>query len=359
MNTLKELYECTIVAQSKGSFWGPTFASMVSTYRLANGYSSFDAEYEAVILGDLEKKAEKVYQTFRDLGLRVSMSGFGTDPFGVIHDEDYDIPCLVMADIRSKTISFRVVGDKEHVVEKIAKLKVIFSSSGKLCTSFSRIDDKGDASTSTLVIKNKELKPPNPAFYPYIDGIDTIADEFNNSSSNLLFLIGPAGTGKTSFVRGVMGNIDRKLYSVTSAAVVCHEDLPTVLMDEVAENSLTLIEDADHILGKRREGNEKLSGILNILSGLTEQNKKMIITTNLETVKDVDEALLRPGRTFRTIMFRPLTTIEANAARASIGLSELGESDFKHISQSKGITLAEALNFEEYMKTHKSQKVGF
>lgn len=363
MQMMKDLITAVINGISRENFWFGKFEAMYGLYRLSKGFSTYSDCWESVSSEKLSKKKEDVYQAFLDMGLVVSSPGISTtdDPVGFSMNSENagEVDCAVLAEIRSKSLEFAVCGDEVISKKLMEKIKLRFPSTGKLCKSISRISRDGAVSLTTLIIDDKELKSLNPLFYPYIDDLNTIGEDFNNSSSNLLFLIGPAGTGKTSFTRSLMGSIDRALYTATSSSVVCHEDLPAALSDEVQSNSITLIEDADHILGKRKDGNEKLSGILNILSGLSDQNKKMIITTNLETIKDVDEALLRPGRTFRTIMFRPLTTIEANAARASIGLPELVESDFKHISQSKGITLAEALNFEEYMKTHKSQKVGF
>jgi hypothetical protein len=69
---------------------------------------------------------------------------------------------------------------------------------------------------------------------------------------------------------------------------------------------------ADHILTPRANGNHDLHRFLAIADGLIRaQGRKIIFTTNLPNVGDMDEALLRPGRCFSAIHTRSLTPSEA------------------------------------------------
>jgi ATP-dependent 26S proteasome regulatory subunit len=72
-----------------------------------------------------------------------------------------------------------------------------------------------------------------------------------------------------------------------------------------------VIEDADHMLLARSNGNHDLHRFLAIADGVVRaQGRRIIFTTNLPNINDVDEALLRPGRCFATVRTRPLERSE-------------------------------------------------
>ncbi len=99
-----------------------------------------------------------------------------------------------------------------------------------------------------------------------------------------------------------------------------------------------VVEDADHLLKPRAEGNESLHRFLAIADGVVRaQGRKIFFSTNLPNVGDLDEALIRPGRCFARIHVRSLTGAEAQAltealaagdadklARASVALAAEG-----------------------------------
>ena len=75
-----------------------------------------------------------------------------------------------------------------------------------------------------------------------------------------------------------------------------------------------VIEDADHLLQPRTDGNRNLHRFLMIADGVVRaQNRKIIFTTNLPNIGSIDDALLRPGRCFATIQMRPLSRPETDA----------------------------------------------
>ncbi len=75
-----------------------------------------------------------------------------------------------------------------------------------------------------------------------------------------------------------------------------------------------IIEDADHLLQPRTDGNKNLHRFLMIADGVVRaQNRKIIFTTNLPNIGSIDDALLRPGRCFATIQMRPLARKETDA----------------------------------------------
>jgi len=72
-----------------------------------------------------------------------------------------------------------------------------------------------------------------------------------------------------------------------------------------------VVEDADHMLMARTRGNQDLHRFLAISDGVVRaQGRKIIFTTNLPNVGDLDDALLRPGRCFANIHVRLLNRAE-------------------------------------------------
>ena len=72
-----------------------------------------------------------------------------------------------------------------------------------------------------------------------------------------------------------------------------------------------VVEDADHLLTARSSGNQDLHRFLGIADGVVRaQGRKILFTTNLPNVHDIDAALLRPGRCFATLNHRSLTREE-------------------------------------------------
>ena len=80
-----------------------------------------------------------------------------------------------------------------------------------------------------------------------------------------------------------------------------------------------VIEDADHLLMARANGNVDLHRFLAVADGVVRaQGRKIIFTTNLPNVGDIDEALVRPGRCFATVRTRALERSEAELLLARI-----------------------------------------
>lgn len=177
-------------------------------------------------------------------------------------------------------------------------------------------DSRGDSVKCGL----NTTQLPVIEMYPFLNApsLENYYDRFMNSSSNIIILIGPPGTGKTSFIRGLM-------HHSNSDAVVSYD--PGVLQsDSLFANfisnddeyswfddaptrgeSLLVLEDADLLLSSRSDGNTIMHRFLNISDGIVSSpEKKLIFTTNLPSISDIDSALVRPGRCFDVINFRPL-----------------------------------------------------
>lgn len=166
----------------------------------------------------------------------------------------------------------------------------------------------------------KKYKPIMPEVYPFIKpDVNTWVDKFIESDSNVLILNGPMGTGKSSLIAHI---INRGKFSTMTAfddKVMKNDSLYTNFISW--SQNLMVLEDADLLLlGRVDKDNDTMSKLLNVSEGIIDTHgKKIIFTANLGNIKDIDAALLRPGRCFDIVEFRELTMDEANGARAKLG----------------------------------------
>ena len=110
-----------------------------------------------------------------------------------------------------------------------------------------------------------------------------------------------------------------------SAKVLYTADMRALETDEIFVDFITgshdafVIEDADHLLMARSSGNVDLHRFLAVADGVVRaQGRKIIFTTNLPNIGDIDEALVRPGRCFATLRTRALDRREAVSLLARI-----------------------------------------
>ena len=72
-----------------------------------------------------------------------------------------------------------------------------------------------------------------------------------------------------------------------------------------------MVEDADHVLSPRADGNVDLHRFLAVADGVVRAlGRKIIFTTNLPNVGDLDDAVVRPGRCFGVVRTRGLERAE-------------------------------------------------
>lgn len=153
--------------------------------------------------------------------------------------------------------------------------------------------------------------------YPYLtDGVAAFIEAYLDAEDCVIVLQGPPGTGKTRLIRGILGAMTSR--KGRNACAVYTGDTKALETDEIFVNFITgeadafVIEDADHLLQPRASGNENLHRFLAIADGVVRaQGRKIIFSTNLPNVGDLDDALVRPGRCFARIETRKLTVPEA------------------------------------------------
>jgi SpoVK/Ycf46/Vps4 family AAA+-type ATPase len=173
------------------------------------------------------------------------------------------------------------------------------------------------------------------------------------SKSNILLLIGPPGTGKTTFIKALLAEMNKRAYLTYDDKVLSNDyTFASYMADDGA--GAFVIEDADLFLRSRADGNGMVSRFLNVGDGIIKlRNKKLIFSTNLPKVDDIDPALIRPGRCFDVLHFRNLTRSEATTVADNRNFILPGD------ESKEEYTLAEVFNNPVEKPAPVSRKFGF
>jgi hypothetical protein len=214
--------------------------------------------------------------------------------------------------------------------------------------------------TSTgLDLKQLEIKPTaldidmyyNDDFKPIDEIIKQRLEKENDKG--IILLHGLPGTGKTTYLRHLIGSIKKRVLFVAPsvASNLMNPEFIDLLIDN--PNAVVIIEDAENIIMDRKfSSNSSVSNLLNISDGLLSDclNVQIICTFNSE-LHMVDSALLRKGRLIAKYEFDKL-----NAKKAQRLSDHLG---FKN-SIDKPMTIAEITNPDD-MEVEKPamQVMGF
>jgi hypothetical protein len=210
-----------------------------------------------------------------------------------------------------------------------------------------------------LELKQLEIKPtPLDIGLFYNDDfakVDKLIKErlAKEGDKGIVLLHGLPGTGKTTYLRHLIGSIKKKVLFVSPSVAgnLMNPEFIDLLIDN--PNAVLVIEDAENIIMDRKySSNSSVSNLLNISDGLLSDclNVQIICTFNSH-LNMVDTALLRKGRLIAEYEFGKLEVTKGQRLSDHLGLDQ---------RITRPMTLAEITNPEEieYQAT-KVNVIGF
>ena len=173
-------------------------------------------------------------------------------------------------------------------------------------------------------------------------------------ASGLTILHGEPGCGKTYFLRAVTARlIDRAAIYVIPLSEVELLSSPRFVGFWVAQTKrhqnkikVVILEDAEELLLPRDRGSRNnVSNLLNIADGfLGDHLKIQVVATTNAAVRELDKAVLRPGRLIGQREFRRLTRPEAERLALAKGLVLPEQNDYSLAEIYNGAAVGAELN---------------
>jgi hypothetical protein len=182
--------------------------------------------------------------------------------------------------------------------------------------------EDGAMSLKAMAIKKTQL---NLGLYYEDDFAEvhkTILERLNRKNDKgIVLLHGLPGTGKTTYIRYLIGRLKKKVMLLSPAVArdIMSSDFMDLLIDN--PNSILIIEDAENIITDRRISNDSsVSNLLNVSDGLLSDflNVQILCTFN-HPLSLVDAALMRKGRLIAKYEFGKLSKGKAQALSKHLG----------------------------------------
>jgi hypothetical protein len=205
----------------------------------------------------------------------------------------------------------RIEGVRDSILAKVGAARItqpMFSIAWNFVTGNGQIESASIEEMADDVLHDE-------AYPELAGGVAAFIGRYIASPDTILVLQGPPGTGKSRLIRAILGELARRndgaraMYTGDKRAF----ESDAIFVEFITgDEEVLVIEDADHLLRPRAAGNENLHRFLAIADGVVRaQGRKIVFSTNLPNIGDLDDALVRPGRCFARVLVRELTLAEA------------------------------------------------
>lgn len=231
----------------------------------------------------------------------------------------------------------------EHI-KVFSYIKENYFSSNEKKKLFSIVENFGGLDIKNLGIASSPLIKENYS-QEVNDDIDFIISSFNETIPNgrIAIISGEPGTGKTYLIKSILEKLDNICIFIPSNMIdtLSHPSMLSLLINiksQYGKPITLIIEDGDLCLSSRKSSNVSIiSSLLNFSDGMLGSiiDIRIIITSNIE-LKDIDEAIVRPGRLCKHVYVGLLDYEQANKI-----YQRLEQKDDVNLEDKKMYTLAE------------------
>lgn len=275
-------------------------------------------------------------------------------------DDEYDTG--LSRDIRSRVFSISILYSSKKELDKALNYFEIFKIENKN-NIFLITGTPGDGFmlkefTTKLPGKQKEFDLESNYEDDFVKKHKTIVKRLNTpNDSGLVILNGKPGTGKTTYIKYLTTQIDKKIIFVPPSmaeGITAPNFLPFLMENK---NCILVIEDAEKVVGSRESSdtNNGVSNILNMTDGILGDCLNIQIIATLNTTKEkIDSALLRKGRLIADYEFKELGIEKVKKLFSKLKIKA---------EVTKPLTLTEIYNYEQEDSTEEKKdaprRIGF
>jgi len=245
-------------------------------------------------------------------------------------------PCNATLYLPTNKIDVEVLDSIENRIVHCIQLARVYKKPNKPEIQMIEVNARGNFLLQSHPVKDDfEIKELNLHYgQDFTTFHSELMNRFTQETQGLVLFHGMPGTGKTFYIRHLlraMASANKKVIYMPPNMVdhLVDPEFMTFLSRTITQLSMDanfcvlLIEDAEPLLATRT-GDVRIQGVTNLLNmtdGLLNDVLKMqiICTFNVE-LKELDDALLRPGRLIARKEFKALPVIDANLLALSIGV---------------------------------------